>query len=146
MEVVMTSRTNEQPAYATFEPSVDAIANSVKKYRYAAGLRNELARCGREEVARTARDLGLSPRELVRLASKGPHAADQLPKLLLALGVDPKNLASDDSAMMRDLQRLCITCVHKNRCEHELAAGTAARNYRSFCPNAISLAALFNAT
>jgi pyrroloquinoline quinone (PQQ) biosynthesis protein C len=102
-----------------------------------------LARCGPEEVARAANDLGVSPGELVRLASKGPHAADQLAKLLLALGVDPKKLASEDPAMMRDLQRLCITCGHKQRCEHELAAGTAAKHYRNYCPNAISLAALF---
>jgi len=141
----MTSRTDEQPTYPTFEPILDAIANWIKKYRYAVGLRDELARCGPEEVARAAHDLGVSPGELVRLASAGPHAADQLPQLLIALGVNPKKLTSDDPALMRDLQRLCITCGHKNRCEHEVAAGTAAQNYRSFCPNAISLDALFKA-
>jgi hypothetical protein len=145
MEGAMTSRTHETPAYPTLEPILDVIANWVKKYRYAVGLRNELARCGPDEIARAARDLGVSPGELGRLASKGPHAADQLPKLLRALGVDPKKLSSGDPAMMRDLQRLCITCGQKGRCEHELAAGTAARNFRDFCPNAISLDALFKA-
>jgi hypothetical protein len=145
MEGAMTSASDEQSTYPTLEPILDAIANWVKKYRYAVGLRDELARCGPEEVARAAHDLGVSPRERVRLASKGPHAADELPKLLLALGVDPKKLASDDPALMRDLQRLCITCGHKKRCEHELGAGTAAQNYRSYCPNAVSLEALFTA-
>jgi hypothetical protein len=65
-------------------------------------LRDELARCKPEEVARAARDFGLSSGELVLLDSRGPRAADQLAKLLLALGVDPKKLASEDSAMMRD--------------------------------------------
>jgi len=145
MEGVMTSQTDKQPTYPTFEPILDAIANWIKKYRYAVGLRNELARCGPEEVARAARDLGVSPGELVRLASAGPHAADQLPQLLMALGVDPKKLASDEPALTRDLRRICITCGHKGRCEHELAAGTAVHSYRSFCPNAISLDALFKA-
>ena len=138
----MVNATEEQWAYPTLEPVLGAIANWVKKYRDAVGLRDELAHCGSDEVARTARDLGISPRELVRLAGKGPHAADLLLKLLSALGVDPKALAFEDPATMRDLQRLCITCGHKNQCEHELAAGTAAENYKSFCPNAYTLDAL----
>ena len=139
----MTSRTDEQPTYPFVEAIIDIIADWVKRYRYAAGLRGELARCGPEEVARAASELGLSSDELVRLARKGPHAADQLKKLLLALGVDRKKLASRDPGMMRDLQRVCITCGCKPRCERELAAGTAAQHYRNYCPNAISLAALF---
>ncbi len=137
----MTSRTDGQ--YPFVEAIIDILANRVKKYRYAAGLRYDLARCGPEEVARVARDLGVSPDELVRLGSKGPHAADQLKKLLLALGVYPKELASEDPAMMRDLQRICTTCGCKQRCEHELAAGTAAKHYPNYCPNAVSLDALF---
>ena len=142
----MTSRTDEQPTYPFVEAIIDVIADWVKKYRHAAGLRGDLARCGPEEVARVARDLGVSSDELVRLASKGPHAAEQLKKLLLALGVDPKKLASEDPAMMRDLQRLCTTCGHKRRCEHDLAAGTAAQHYRSYCPNASSFDTLFAST
>jgi hypothetical protein len=145
MEGVMASRTHKQPTYPVVEAVIDVIADWVKKYRYAAGLRNELAACAPDEVARAAQDLGVSSRELVHLASRGPHAADQLAKLLLALGVNPKRLASEDPATMRDLQRLCITCSHKRQCEHELAAGTAAQHYRSYCPNALSLAALFSA-
>src|SRR5262245_24164297 len=73
MEGVMTSRIDEQRTYPTFEPILDALAQWIKKYRYAVGSRHELARCGPEEVARSAHDLGrcLSPRELVRLASRG---------------------------------------------------------------------------
>ena len=123
----------------------DAIANWVQKYRYAVGLRNELALCGAQEVAHIARDLRVSPEELVSLASKGPHAADQLPKLLLVLGVDPGELASNDSVMMRDLNRICITCGHKGQCEHDLANGSVAQRYHDYCPNAMSLDALFAA-
>jgi hypothetical protein len=139
----MVSRT--EPTYPTLEPILDAIAHWVKNYRYAMGVRGELTRCDPAEVARTARDLGVSPRELADLASKGPHAADLLQELLVALGVDSKKLGLQDPATTRDLQRLCITCGNKRRCERELAAGTATQNYRSYCPNAFTLDALFDA-
>ena len=144
MESAMASPT-EPRSYPRLEPILDAIASWVKRYRYAVGLRKELQQCGADEVARTARDLGISSRELVRIANRGPAAADLLPKLLRALGVDPAVLARQDHLAMRDLQRLCITCGAKRRCEHELAAGTAAQHYGSFCPNAYTLDVLFKA-
>jgi uncharacterized protein YjiS (DUF1127 family) len=135
---------NHTQEHRTVEPILNAIANWVKKYRQAVGLRGDLANCGADEVALIARDIGVSPEELRFAASKGPHAADELPKLLRALGVDPQKLASDDAAIMRSLERICISCGHKNQCQHDLAAGTAARHYRDYCPNAMSLDELFH--
>jgi hypothetical protein len=140
MEDIMSNYTYE---HRTVRPILDAIANWVKKYREAVGLRGEFAHCGAEEVARIAQDVGVSPEELIFVSNKGPHAADELPKLLRALGVDPQKLASDDPAIMRSLQRICISCGAKDRCRHDLAMGTAADNYRDYCPNAMSLDALF---
>ena len=135
---------NHTQEHRTVAPILDAIANWVKKYRQAVGLRGDLANCGADEVALIARDIGVSPEELRFAASKGPHAADELPKLLRALGVDPQKLASDDPAIMRSLERICISCGHKNQCQHDLAAGTAASYYRDYCPNAMSLDELFH--
>lgn len=137
----MTSRTHET-TYPALEMFLDAVTNWVKKYRDATGSRDELAHWEPDEIARTARDLGVSPGELIRMAEKGPHAADRLPRLLRDLGVDPGTLSRDDPDMMRDMQRLCSACSHKRRCERELSAGTAADNYRHFCPNALSLETL----
>jgi hypothetical protein len=145
MEGVMNQDSQGQPAQPPAAHVFAAIADWVQKYRYAVGLRKELAECGAEEVAHMARDLRVSPRELLSLASKGSHAADQLPKLLRALGVDPDKLASDDPIMMRDLGRICITCGHKSQCEHDLASGAIAQRYHAYCPNAMSLEALFDA-
>jgi hypothetical protein len=141
MEDAMSTPVNE---HSPVESIFGAIANWVTKYRQAAGLRRELAKCGPEEVAAIARDIGLSTDELELIASKGPNAADELPKLLRALGVDPQKLLSDRNRTLRDLQRICITCGHKAQCKHELAAGTAANHYRDYCPNAISIDELFN--
>jgi len=123
---------------------LDAIADWVKRYREAIGLRNEMANCTAEQVAVIARDMGLSSGELLSITAKGPHAADELPRLLRALGVDPQKLGSKDPGTMRDLQRICITCGHKGRCQHDLARGTVASQYHNYCPNAIALDALFH--
>jgi hypothetical protein len=141
----MTSRAVE-PTYPALELILDAVANWVRKHRGAAGLRDQWAQWEPEEIARTAHDIGVSPDELIRLAKKGPHAAERLPRLLCAVGVDPWTLSRDDPAMMRDMQRLCTACSHKSRCEREIAAGTAAHNYRSFCPNTASLETLLAPT
>jgi len=122
----------------------EAIASWVQKYRYAVGLRDDLANCGADEVARMAHDLGVNAQELISLAAKGPQAADQLSKLLRALGVDPEKLGSGETAMMRDLQRICISCDHKNQCERDLATGAAVQHFRDYCPNALSIEALFD--
>lgn len=144
MEDAMSKYTKEQPAHSAVARTLDAIADWVGRYRRAIGLRNELENCGADEVAHIARDLGVNPGDLVSMASKGEHAADQLPKLLRALGVDPDKLALGNAAMMRDLQRICITCSHKSRCEHDLASGTAGQRYHDYCPNAVSIDALFD--
>jgi hypothetical protein len=121
-----------------------AIADWVKRYREAIGLRSELANCGTEEVASLARDIGVSVEELNFAIQKGPHAADELARLLRVLGVDPQKLVRQDPVVVRNLERVCIACSSKGECRHELAVGTAAANYKSFCPNALTLNELFH--
>jgi len=135
---------NPVDEHSPIEAISGAIANWVTRYRQAVGLRRELAKCGAEEVAAIARDIGLSTEELEFIASKGPNAADELPKLLRTLGVDPQKLLSDRDSTLRDLQRICITCGHKAQCKHELAGGTAAKHYHDYCPNAMSIDELFS--
>ena len=134
---------NGRPAEANHPDTVfGAIADWVSKYRrYLAG-RNVFGGCDAEEVRRVAKDLGLSATELRGLARKDPGAADNLLKMLSALDVDADKLAKSDPAVMRDLQRLCMTCGHKRECQRELARGEAAEHFREFCPNAFTLDAL----
>jgi hypothetical protein len=119
VEDVVSDEIQQWAKHSGVASIIEAIANWVRNYRYAVGLRAELAH-------------------------RGPDAANQLPRLLRALGVDPKELASVDPATMRAMERICITCGHKDQCEHDLAAGSAAESsYRDYCPNALSLNALF---
>ncbi len=139
----MPNRDTPQPSYPTVEVVLGAIADWVNKYRNTVGHRNEFGQCGPDDVMQIAKDLGVSPQELREVAGKGPGAADLLKKMLVALKFDPKALAKTDPAVMRDLQRLCVACSHKNQCAHEHAKGTAAAHFHNFCPNAFTLDALF---
>lgn len=128
------------------QPSHDgvfaAIADWVRRYRSHVGHDDTFGRCNPDEVQQIAKDLGVSPAEIREIASKGPGAADLLQKMLVALGVAPETLMKRDPAVMRDLQRLCVSCTHKSRCQHDLAVGEAAERFHEFCPNAYTLDAL----
>jgi hypothetical protein len=117
----------------------DAIARWVKDYRTALGTSRELAHCDPRDVAAIAQDLTISPAELLALADRSPSSARLLYRMLSALGVDAGALSQRDPMVMRDLERLCITCTHKRKCAHELATGGAAEHYDAFCPNAYTL-------
>lgn len=138
----MDSRPTDPSDRKGLDAVLAAIAVWVMKYRYALGLRNEKMKCRPEDVEQQARELNVQPDELASLADRNPQSAALLEKLLLALGVEPGKLKHANPLIMRDLQRLCIACVAKRRCEHELAEGTAAENFRDFCPNAFALDAL----
>jgi hypothetical protein len=73
------------------------------KYRDARNICNDLVNCGPDEVANIARDLRLSPSELVILARNGSNAADLLQDLLNVLGLDKNAIENDE---LRDLERL----------------------------------------
>jgi hypothetical protein len=143
MEGAMPNRDIQQSNYPVVEMVLDAIADWVSKYRNAIGLNNELGRCSPDEVMQIAKELGVPANQLRELVSKGPGAADLIQKMLVALNVDPKAIAMANPLVMRDLQRLCITCGDKKRCSHELAKGAAAEHFQEFCPNALTLDALF---
>jgi len=139
----MRSTDEQQAAHPTVDSALQVIANWVNKYRSRIGTGDAFAGCTPDQVTQVAKELGMSPAELRGIARKGPGAADLLQKMLVALDVDPEALTKSNPAVMRDLQRLCISCSHKSRCQHELAAGTAAEHFHEFCPNAFTLDALF---
>ncbi len=90
-----------------------------------------------------AKEMGVTSSQLGELAGEAPGTANLLKNMLVALHVDPQALADADPLIRRELQWLCITCSDRKRCAHELAKGTAAEHFREFCPNAVSLEALF---
>jgi hypothetical protein len=144
MEGAMSGQNDYEAKYPTLDIVLSAIAAWVNRYRRITGANRLFGDCSPDDVRQIASDLGMPAAELRALASKGPQAADLLEKLLIALCVDPETLAKTNPATMRDLQRLCIACNHKSRCQHELAQGTAAEHFHDFCPNAFTIDALFS--
>ena len=107
---------------------------------------NEIRRLDCAEFNRIASDLRVSPGDLDEMVRHGPHAADELPQMLKALGIDEANLASAQPLLLRDMQRVCAMCQSKPECDHDLAAGTAAEHYRDYCLNASTIEELPKST
>ena len=139
----MPDRESPQQHFPVVEAVLNTVADWVTRYRDAAGHTKDFGQCSPDDVRQIAHDLGMPAEELREIASKGPNAADLVSKMLIALKVDPGEIARTNPLVMRDLQRLCITCGDKKRCAHELANTTAAEQYHEFCPNALTLNALF---
>jgi hypothetical protein len=97
---------------------------------------NEMRQLNASEFDRIASDLRVSPADLNELVRHGPHAADELPKLLKALGIDEADLARVEPLVLHDMERVCALCQHKRECDHDLAVGASAEHYREYCLNA----------
>jgi hypothetical protein len=62
----------------------------------------------------------------------------RIPVRLLSRLIGPWGLIPKPETM-RDLQRACIDCSERSRCEREHELGQAHATYHSFCPNAPAL-------
>lgn len=129
----------------THYPIVDAalatIADWVNRCRQLT-LPSAFGECDSKEIARIAADLGITADDLRDFAEAKPGSAEFLGHILPALGIDPDALTKADPLVMRDLQRLCVTCQNKTRCRHELEETSAAAHFHEFCPNAVTLDAI----
>ena len=102
----------------------------------------EVCKLDSAEFEHIAHDLGVTGDDLEALVRKGPHAADELPRLLDALGVDRQALERDQPLVMRDMDHVCAMCGKKRRCDRDLVAGASAQHYRAYCGNAPMIDAL----
>ena len=105
-------------------------------------FRQRFDACDKNEIARIVRDVGLSSHDLREMAALGPDAAKQLLDRMDALHLDADALAKSEPSTMRDLQRLCSSCVSKKRCQRDLLLVPDDPMWRHYCPNADTLDAL----
>jgi len=124
--------------YPRVEFLIDTFADWLKHRREL----SEVRQMDRSDFERIASDLRVSPGELDTLVHRGPHAADELPKLLKALGIDETDLARTEPMVLRDMERVCALCHHKRECDRDLAARTSAGHYEGYCLNAPTIGAL----
>lgn len=96
---------------------------------------NELSHLEPHGLEALATDVGINPQMLAAIVRHGASAADDMERLMRALNIDPDAVHCDEPNLYRALQVSCAMCPDKTRCRHELADGTADKNYAHFCPN-----------
>ena len=124
--------TAQSKPYPVFDALVTTFNDWLKHRREL----NELRQLNTQEFDRIAGELRVSPGDLNELVRQGPHAADELPLMLKALGIDEDSLVRTQPLVLRDMERVCALCHHKGECIRDFAAGTAAEHYEEYCPNA----------
>jgi transcriptional regulator with XRE-family HTH domain len=93
------------------------------------------------DFCRIANDLRLSPAALEELVRHG-HTADELQRLLGALGISAQDLLRIEPMVVQDMERVCALCEHKRQCDRDLASGASAEHYQEYCLNAPTIAQL----
>jgi transcriptional regulator with XRE-family HTH domain len=124
--------TVQDKPYPVVEMMIDTFGDWLKHRRE---LR-EMQEMDAANFSQIAGELRMSTTDLEDLVRRGPHAADELPKMLAALGIKLDDLARTEPHVLRDMERVCSLCSHKRQCDHDLAAGTAAKHYEEYCGNA----------
>ncbi|WP_065751672.1 hypothetical protein [Bradyrhizobium paxllaeri] len=124
--------TVQEKPYPNVSRMVDIFGEWLKHRRE----RREMREMDAANFGQIASDLRMSSADLEALVRRGPHAADELPKMLTALGIDQESLLRTEPLVLRDMERVCSMCIHKRQCDKDLAAGTAAAHYQEYCGNA----------
>ena len=123
-------------------PRVESLINTFADWlRHRQDL-SEIRQMDTTQFDKIASDLRVSPSELDELVRQGPHAADELPKLLKVLGIDEADLARTEPMVLRDMERVCAMCANKRQCDRDLADGTSAEHYEGYCLNAPTIDSL----
>ena len=130
--------TVQQHPYPRVERLINGFADWLKHRRDLSEIRQMYS----AEFDRIASDLRVSPRQLDTLVRQGPHAADELPHLLKALGIDEADLVRTEPLLLRDMERVCALCNHKRDCDRDLKAGTSAAHYQDYCLNVSTIESL----
>jgi transcriptional regulator with XRE-family HTH domain len=123
-------------------PVVETLIHSFGDWLKHRREMNELRELNAAEFDRIASELRVSPGDLNELVRQGPHAADELPRMLTALGIDEEALARTQPLVLRDMERVCALCHNKGECVRDFAAGTAAEHYEEYCPNSPTISVL----
>ena len=103
----------------------------------------ETARLGSDKLEYLAHDPRVPDSGLCTIA--GGQADDLLRRRMLALGLDPYEIALSDPALLRHLQRCCGLCESRDDCVPDLARTSAGQawpgrdDWRDYCENALAL-------
>lgn len=121
---------------------IAALSESIASWFRLGRAVQEIRGLAPDELAAIAQDLRVTPAELDALVQQGSHSADELPKVLKALGIDLEKLVRTEPAVLQDMARVCAACVEKSRCHRELENKTVAQHFGEYCANGSTIDAL----
>ncbi|TMH31839.1 MAG: hypothetical protein E6H66_15280 [Betaproteobacteria bacterium] len=116
--------------YPLVESAINLFGNWLKHRQEI----RELREINSGDFARIAQELCVTPAELDAFVRQGPHASDELPRLLKSLGIDEAAISRTQPLLQRDMVR--ASCRQKARCDYDLDAGISAQHFEEYCPNA----------
>jgi hypothetical protein len=103
----------------------------------------ETARLGSDKLEYLTHNLKVSDADLCTIA--GGRADDLLRRRMLALELDPYEMALSDPALLRHLRRRCALCQSREDCALDLTRASAGQawqgqdEWRDYCENALAL-------
>lgn len=95
--------------------------------------RHELDGISQEDLALLARDIGIPAGDLERLSQQDSGASSLLEKRLELLDIGLAQLERE--GLLRDMQRTCGLCDHRDICRHDLNTRPEADHWNGYCPN-----------
>lgn len=135
MEDAMSQAVEREPGGAALSAAHRLLARIGEWWR----RNSELDTMDPEQLARIAKDLGMSGQELKDLAARGPDAAHLLHERMHALGLARADVDRVMHGLMRDMERTCTCCDKKGVCKQDLAAQPGDGAWEDYCPNAVAL-------
>lgn len=117
------------------------LMTTIAAWRSGRAAERELDDLDTDELRALAGDVGLSPDRLIRLTARGAKGAEELLRLMHALGLIPERVARIHPDVMRDMSVVCSGCEVASHCRNALDSGWAPVVQR-YCPNAVTLRAL----
>jgi hypothetical protein len=121
---------------------VTRFMGAVSRLREALDLAIELKRCDPETARRILEERGLIEGPHWQVPAHARVAVRMLYRLMGVLGIDPQHVNATEPQMMRKMQRVCISCPMRSRCEQAFERCESRSTYQDFCPNAAPLDAL----
>ena len=112
----------------------------IRDRKQARAARLEVQSLDATEGGRLYGELGMTPDEFAAAMRTPFVSEDLLSSAMTSMGADPAVFEAQHRAWSRDMHRVCMMCRHRRRCRRDLAASSFDRHYRSYCPNALSMA------
>ena len=115
------------------------LVDFYKRWKERRTLHQDLNALGQDGRRALARDLCVPEDVLNHLPVARARAGQELPRLMGALSLDPKEVERRHWAVMRDMSVTCISCTNSSRCRRDLERGRARSTFERNCPNAATL-------